>query len=282
MYTLKIENQNGDILDITNDQNYDVFKIDGLTPPNATLNFSELANYDGGIYNSSQLEMRNIVLYIKIHNPAEKNRINLYKYFPVKKQIRLHYENDHRKVYIDGYVETFECDLFAMNETVQISILCSNPYWIDSETIKLTFSKIEKLFEFPFSIPEEGIEFSTIVDYKTQFFNNSGSEIGISIEFKANADRILNPRFYNRTTQKFFGLNFDMRKGDVIRISTIKGNKFVKLIRNGIESNIINTRQNASSWLTLIPGTNELSYEADKGEINLDVVMTAYRYYEGV
>ncbi len=282
MYTLKIENQNGDILDITNDQNYDVFKIDGLTPPNVTLNFSELANYDGGIYNSAQLGMRNVVLYIKIHNPAEKNRINLYNYFPLKKRIRLYYENEHRNVYIDGYVESFESDLFSINETMQISILCDNPYWIDTEKIRINFSKIEKLFEFPFMISEEGIEFSSLIDDKTQFFNNTGTEIGILIEFKANDNRILNPKFYNRTTQKFFGLNFDMQQGDTIRISTIKGNKYVKLIRNGAESNIINSRQSGSSWLTLVPGTNELSYESDEGENNLDVIMTAYKYYEGV
>lgn len=282
MYNVKIENQNGEILDLYTNPAYTVFKIDGLTPPDATLNFSELANYDGGTYNSSHLEMRNIVLYIKIHNPAEENRIELYKYFPSKKQIRIYYKNEHRDVYIDGRVEKFECDPFTMNEIAQISILCGNPYWIDSETIKLTFSKIEKLFEFPFAISEDGIEFSRIIKDNTNYFNNSGSEIGMLIEFTAKANGILNPKFYNRTAQKFFGVNFTMNDGDIIQISTFKGNKFVKLIRNGIESNIINTRQNGSEWLTLISGTNELSYESDEGENNLDVVMTAYKYYEGV
>ena len=102
------------------------------------------------------------------------------------------------------------------------------------------------------------------------------------IEFTAKANQILNPRFYNRTTQKYFGVNFDMNDGDIIQISTFKGNKFVKLIRKGIESNIIDKRQAGSEWLTLTPGTNELTFEADEGEINLDVKMTTYRYFEGV
>lgn len=282
MYTLKVENKNGDILNLSTNPAYTVFKIDGLTPVDASLNFSELANFDGAIYNSGRLGTRNIVLYIKIHNPAEENRIGLYKYFPPKNQVRIYYKNDHRDVYIDGYVEKFECDLFSVNEFVQVSILCPLPYWIDSEKTEITFNHIESLFEFPFAISEEGIEFSRIIKDNTNYFNNSGSEIGLLIEFTAKANQILNPRFYNRTTQKYFGVNFDMNDGDIIQISTFKGNKFVKLIRKGIESNIIDKRQAGSEWLTLTPGTNELTFESDEGEINLDVKMTTYRYFEGV
>ena len=169
-----------------------------------------------------------------------------------------------------------------MNEFVQVSILCPLPYWIDSEKTEITFNHIESLFEFPFAISEEGIEFSRIIKDNTNYFNNSGSEIGLLIEFTAKANQILNPRFYNRTTQKYFGVNFDMNDGDIIQISTFKGNKFVKLIRKGIESNIIDKRQSGSEWLTLTPGTNELTFEADEGEINLDAKMTTYRYFEGV
>lgn len=282
MYTLKIENKNGDILNLSTNPAYDVFKIDGLTPVDASLNFSELANFDGAIYNSGRLGKRNIVLYIKIHNPAEENRIGLYKYFPPKNQVRIYYKNDHRDVYIDGYVEKFECDLFSVNEFVQVSVLCPLPYWIDAEKTEINFNHIESLFEFPFAISEEGIEFSRIIKDNTNYFNNSGTEIGLLIEFTAKTNQILNPRFYNRTTQKFFGVNFDMNDGDIIQISTFKGNKFVKLIRKGAESNIIDKRQAGSEWLTLTPGTNELTFEADEGEINLDVKMTTYRYFEGV
>lgn len=282
MYTLKIENKIGDILNLSANKAYTVFKIDGLTPVDASLNFSELANFDGAMYNSGRLGTRNIVIYIKIHNPAEENRIELYKYFSPKNQVRVYYKNEHRDVYIDGYVEKFECDPFTMNESAQISILCPFPYWIDAEKSEIDFSHIENLFEFPFSISEEGIEFSRIIKDNTNYFNNSGSEIGLLIEFTAKSNKILNPRFYNRTTQKFFGVNFDMNDGDIIQISTFKGNKFVKLIRQGEEINIIDKRQAGSEWLTLIPGTNELTCEADEGETNLDAKMTTYRYFEGV
>ena len=126
MYTLKVENQKGEILDLTGSPSYDVLKIDGLNPPSASINFSTMANFDGSIYNSAQLGNRNIVLTIKVYNPVETNRINLYKYFQMKKKIRVYYENNTRSVYADGYVETFENDYFTINQTIQISILCPN------------------------------------------------------------------------------------------------------------------------------------------------------------
>ena len=69
-----------------------------------------MANFDGGKYNSGQLEMRNLVLTVKIYPEIETNRINLYKYFPSKKIVRIYYQNETRDVYIDGMVETVEID----------------------------------------------------------------------------------------------------------------------------------------------------------------------------
>ena len=282
MYRLKIKNQNGDILNLTENNAYDVLKVEGLNPPPASLNYSEISNYDGSIYNSGRLENRNIVLTIKIHNPAEENRIALYKYFQMKKVVRIYYENNTRSVYIDGRIETFECDYFSINETVQISIICNDPYWKEDQITEIEFSRVISLFEFPMDIPPEGIEFSRIETLLSTFINNSEIETGVTIEFRANTNHILNPKFINRTTQEFFKVIFDMNKSDVIRINTRRGNKSVTLIRNGIETNIINNMVRGSSWIQLAPGTNELSYECDEGAENLSVYLSTYKCYEGV
>lgn len=282
MFNLSVRNTKGEILDLTNDSRYSLYQIDGLNPTPATLNFSQLANYDGSIYNSGQLGNRNIVLYIKIHNDAESNRINLYKYFQLKKMIRIFYENNTRSVYIDGYVETFEIEYFSMNEIVQISIVCPNPYWKADEETQLDFSNTIDLFEFPFSIPVEGIEFSRIESITTTYIDSGEIETGITIEFIANSNQILNPKFINRTTQEYFVLNFDMNEGDVIRINTRRGEKSVILIRDAVETNIINNIQTGSKWVHLEPGINELSYECDEGQLNLTVHVITTKCYEGV
>lgn len=282
MYTLKVESQSGEILDFTNNKNYDVLKIDGLTPPSASLNFSTLANFDGSIYNSGQLGNRNVVLTIKVHNDVEANRINLYRFFKVKKKVRLYYTNGLRDVYIDGYVEIFEGDLFVINEQIQVSIICPNPYWKENKSTLIEFSKTVDLFEFPFAIEEEGIEFSKIESSVIKTIDAGSVDTGITIELHALTNQILNPKIYNRTSQTFFGINFDMNVGDTIRINTIRGEKSVVLIRDGAEINIINNLMRGSTWIQLIPGNNEISYECDEGASNLIVKITMTKCFEGV
>lgn len=282
MYEVSVENHLGERLDLSISPSYDVLKIDGLSPPPATLNFSTMANFDGGKFNSGQLETRNIVFTIKIYPNVEENRIGLYKYFPSKKTIRIHYKNDRRDVYIDGIVETVEIDPFSINEIAQISIICPDPYWKESTESRLNFSNVISLFEFPFSIPAEGIEFSRIQKLTTVFFNNGEVETGITIEFQATTDQILNPKFINRTTQEYFGLNVDMTEGDLIRINTRRGEKSVILIHDGTETNIIGNRQTGSKWIQLVGGPNELSYECDSGAQNLIVRVYTHILYGGI
>ena len=282
MYTCKIRNQKGEILNLTNSSSYEILKITGLNPPPALINFSNIPNFDGSTYNSARLNNRNIVLTIKIHSPVEQNRIRLYQFFQMKRLIRIYYQNDSRDVYIDGYIETFDFDLFTINETVQISVLCPNPYWKENDVTVVELSSIIPLFEFPFAIEEEGIEFSRLQDYFVTCTNNGDVEVGIIIEFTAIANQVLNPRLFNRTTQEFFAMDFDMKAGDVIRINTQRGEKSVILIRDGEQTNVINDMNQESTWLQLVPGMNELSYESDEGRSDLDVKVTLTKCYEGV
>ena len=73
-----------------------------------------------------------------------------------------------------------------------------------------------------------------------------------------------------------------MNEGDTIRINTIRGEKSVVLIRDGAEINLINKVMQGSTWIQLIPGNNEISYECDAGSANVIVTVTATKCFEGV
>lgn len=282
MYVLTVETEKGEKLNFQTNPYYDILKIDGLQPPATALNFSEIAGFDGSQYNSGRSQNRNIVLTIKIYPDVEANRIALYHYFQTKKSIKIYYENGVRNVFIDGIVETFECDLFVQNEQAVVSIVCPSPYWKDVKTAELTFSNTSDLFEFPFAIDSAGVEFSTLSGSTTANIYNSDVEKGCVIEFIANTNYILNPRFLNLTTGEYIGANVDMEKGDVIRINTIRGEKSIVLIKDGEEKNILYTMQNGAKWVQLAAGENILSYEADEGAENLSVLVRSTNYYEGV
>ncbi len=282
MYSLIVENEKGDRLELTNNRNYDVLDVSGTNPPVAAINTVNVAGLDGSWFNSSKVEQRNIVITLNIHHPIEQNRLTLYNFFRVKRRVKLYYTNAHRRVYIEGYVESFENNPWSQLQQPQISIICPDPFWKAIASTSIDFSSSFALFEFPFSIPAEGIEFSrrqTLVTIKADV---GEIETGGIIRFTATTNQILNPKFYNRTTQKFFGIDFDMYEGDVITVNSQQGEKSVTLLRSGVTTNLLPDRTVGSTWLTFVPGINELSYGADEGAANLKASLTVVKKYEGV
>ena len=53
MYTLKVENQYGEVLELTHNPNYTIKLIDGIDPPDAVFGTARNANADGSIINSA-------------------------------------------------------------------------------------------------------------------------------------------------------------------------------------------------------------------------------------
>lgn len=281
MYTLIVENKRGEQLELTHNENYDVLEVDGLNPPTAAINTVEIANVDGARFNSSRIETRNIVIRLNIKPPIETNRIALYKYFRVKRYIKIYYQNEHRDVFTEGYIETFENNLFGMTQQPQISVICPNPFWQDTHDTHAVFSDLVSLFEFPFSIAVEGIEFSRIERLTSTYINIGEVASGAVIRMHAAAE-VVNPTFYNNTTNEFFGVTVTMQTGDLIVIDTNVGHKSVTLIRSGTVTNLLPNRQNGSKWIQFEPGENRISYSADEGQAHLDVTVTAVQKFEGV
>lgn len=282
MYHLIVENEKGQQLELTNNRNYDVLEIAGTNPPAAAINTVNVAGFDGSRFNGSRVEQRNIVITLNIHHPIEANRLALYNIFRVKRWVKLYYKNSHRDVYIEGYVESFENNPWTQAQQPQISIICPNPFWLSTADTTVNFSNSNAAFEFPFSIPAEGIEFSTLEQITSAVVNVGEIETGGIIQFHATTNQILNPKFYNRTTNAFFGLDFDMYQGDVITVNTNQGEKSVTLLRGGVTTNILADRTEGSTWLTFEPGENEISFGADEGAANLEVSLTITQKFEGV
>lgn len=102
MFKFGVQNDKGEALELTDNPNYNVVKITGLTPAGCTINTAAVTGMDGEELNSIRINKRNITITIIPEYPIEENRNALYRYFPEKKKIRLFYENSTRSVYIDG------------------------------------------------------------------------------------------------------------------------------------------------------------------------------------
>lgn len=282
MFSLTVENINGEKLQLTNTDNYAVTSITGLNPAPANINTSKLATNDGSIFNSSSVNQRNIVITIYIRRSIEQNRIALYKFFKPKHYVKIYYSNDSRDVFIEGYVETFDGDLFSRSEKFQISIICPSPFFKSTDETSVILSNVTSAFKFPFSIGTEGIPFSQINDINLATLTNRGDvESGLTIEMYANGT-VTNPTIYNVTTSEFFKLNYTLNFGNMARITTQKGQKSVKLLIYGVERNLINYIGENSIWLQASVGENEFTLTAESGVSNLTTTIRQTNLFEGV
>ena len=165
MYKVIIENKYGEQLQLTDTPDY-ITKVTGLSPVTSNIITSPVANYGGERFVSSRKQKRNIVLTIYPQEPVETNRINLYKYIKSDDFIRVYYKNKTRDVYIDGYVESFDLDLFERTQRAQVSIICPQPNFIDMSSQTVDNSSTIKQFYCPFNT--ELVE-GTLVDNELQF-----------------------------------------------------------------------------------------------------------------
>lgn len=282
MFRVIVENKRGNKLAFTQNEKYTITAINGLGAPNAVINTADVGQFDGQRFNSSKVSMRNITMNIVISGDVEANRIALYQIFKAKEWIRFRYRNGLRDVYIDGYIESAPVNLFSQKQEVQVSILCPEPFFKAAEEIIDDMNLVISLFYFPFSFEESGEAISEYNEVAEKVVLNSGDiENGMTIELKA-IGKVVNPKVISSDTLEFFGLNFTMENGDVILVSTEKGNKTVRLIRDGIETNIFNYIMKDISWLQLKAGDNVFVFEAEAGAEYLEVTFRHRNFYEGV
>lgn len=270
-----------------------ISQITGIGPGKANINTVSLASDDGGIYNSARLEIRNIVLTlgfyqsVSLKNSIEDARQLTYKYFPTKRPLTLIFETDNRSLYIDGYVESNEPDIFSDKETTQISIICPDPKFYNAiGSSYIDFSGIESLFEFPYSnesLTEDLTEFGTfVVNVDKELFYDGDEETGVTIHIHPKSS-VTGLRIANIATNENISIDdtaisnitgAGISAYDEIYINTVKGKKSATLTRAGVTYNIINALGRNPGWFQLVKGRNVFTYTATTGAI--DTVITIY------
>lgn len=286
MFNLRIENTSGQSITLTkNENNFQVYNIEGLNPPTAQINISTIAGMNGSKYNSSRLNERNLVIYIKLRGNIETNRSILYSYFPTAEWCKIYYENGLRNVYIEGYIESNEVSPFTNNEIMQVSIVCPNPYFKDAQLIVDDISKVIQKFKFPFSINiNEPIPYSTIeLEQVKNIVNASESETGLIInaQFGGEVEEL---EIRNTVTGESLTLNYSFEENDTLVIDCNKGSKAITLTRDGMEYNLIPYLQRGSTFFQLRTGDNKFTYLADEGVSDqlVSIQFSHYNVYRGV
>jgi hypothetical protein len=294
-YTAKIQTAQGEILQLNDQESkWVVLDIQGLSPAPSQIAMSEIYGMDGARENSAKIGTRNIVIYLKLNGDVEENRIELYRYFPQKKRVRFYYKTRTRDVYIDGLVETVECDPYSQNVVMQISIICPDPFFRDTAETVVELQNSAAGFTFPFSINQgEPIE---VGSYEA----NRTTEIDILTTNETPFELFVEPletlntwtafRLQNLLTGELIGQSgwpvaLEMFvPGDVLYINTDPHRPQFIATRGTAVYNRIPAMDSGSTFFQLHPGQNVFGYKTSPGTdaSKISVTMKYRNLYRGV
>lgn len=219
--------------------------IEGLDPVRATIVSSSFAQLDGGQYQSSRRDERNIKIALGLYpdyltETVRSLRKRLYRYFMTKSEVNLRfYDSDGLVVEIAGRVESLDTVLFSDTPEAVISILCFNPDFAELNSEVLSGTTVETSTE-------------TTVVY-------DGS-VETGIQFKIFPDRSVSEfTVYHRPPDgslRQLDFSSPLIAGDEVTVSTAPGAKSATLKRSGVDTSVLYALSPQSNWIELQPGTN--------------------------
>ena len=283
MFELRLENKNGDIVNINDNVNYIVTHVSGLTPPSASLFTVKSPNRKGAKHNGSTLNERQIIITIKILGDVETNRNALYPWIDTEQYCKIHYRNNLKNVYCEGYVEDCPIDVFTESEIISLAIVCGNPYWHDLTEISTEISAILKHFTIPFAIEREGMPFSTLRPNTETVIFNGGSDTGVKFYIRTTGI-VENLAIYDSAdVSKQFLLRYTIPANWIIVIDTDGSPKTCKAYKpDGTVQNMMPFIGANPTWFELKKGYNKFSYTAEIGATHVSISVRFTNKYLGV
>jgi hypothetical protein len=262
---------------VTDHSGFVIENIDGLGPVDADINMTEMA-IDGDHFNSARIGKRNIVFdlvyYGEYGNDIQGVRRRSYSLFPTKKRVFIEVATDDRTVWTVGNVEKNEPDIFSKDCKSQVSILCGDPKWYDSDGAKTTtFTQVETT-DPPFYYGEINYEYDSVA---------VGGILTITFgsDITGSNDPILRVSCENATFDIYAPKN-GFKNGDTLAISSIPGNKYcIWTDETEAEINALHLLSKDPDWITVEPGGCNIMVTGSTNAIK-SVVFENPICYEGV
>ncbi len=254
MYDWRVE-MNTLTLDLTNNEDKWILdKVKGTSPVSAAFNETTMIGVDGVTLNGSKRSKRNLVFTLYIEGDCEANRDELYQFFTPKNSLRLYCDTPYKKVYIDGVVETCECDPYTQSQVMQVSILCPDPQFKNVEAMDTHNVTTSGGITFPFSIEHDEVITlgETFLNNQVILYNNGRTEVGfnVNIELLSDTNKVL---LYNvDNPNEYIGFAGEFVKGDVLHIDTnARIRNRATITRNGTTTSMMNKLIAGSTWIKL-------------------------------
>ena len=156
-----------------------------------------------------------------------------------------------------------------------VSFECFDPFWMDQDETILNVETWEGTFEFEFELTSTGIEFATKGLNELQLNNYGNVEAPLEVYFKGPA---LNPSI-TLNDGKFIKVNRTLADNEVLYICTAFGKKAVQVISNGEIEQAYHYIDIDSTFFSLDPGTNKISYSTEGDFLPQSVIIKYKCHY---
>ena len=171
--------------------------------------------------------------------------------------------------YSSNYLENNEivCKFLVSGE-------CNQPLFMLASPDVVTKSVAQEVPFFPATFVEEGIVFGFIPAIDLENLVNYGDvSAGFVAKLVANG-AVTKPVITNSTTGDLIELNIELLEEDILEVSTLLGDKYIKLTRAGATTDEFKALTKTSTLFELVAGVNSLVVTATTGDVNLEVEVT--------
>lgn len=295
MYTVKMIS-GGKICEFSRASGIFPTSLKGAASIDQTVTLASSAQLDGSFVQATRIERRTLTLTLQpLRRDAWKAfRRQLTELFPPHEPVRLVVSRDGSSRSISGYLNgrvEIEEGTGWVDKRVALTITCPQPFFEDEAEQEIAFRQIVPLFSFPLSsfVSESYNEITetnerTVAGTATGMMvttdarylvNNGEAEIGIRARIEAFAGPVVNPSISDgtRTVRALATLEV----GDVLEISTVPGEKYVRL--NGENYMFFDK---SSIFFAMPKGVSEITVDADEGLDNARSAVYYRRKYGGV
>lgn len=246
-----------------NDDPIQVKNIDGLGPVKAEITTTPFATGRGELYQGGSTGKRNIVLTLglnpdfAVYPSMFSLRQILYRYLLPEQWTKLRFYSDEiPPVEIEGYVESFEPNIFSEDPEVVISIICPDPDFVAEATV-LTGTVTELLGEGP--------EFEYIGTIETGLeLKVESSEDNTSF----NGQLVITMAVPGLPEQYFYVDPVLIDATQYFKLSTAKPKRVQSIpIGGGDPINLLSNVPGSATWLKIRPGQNQIDVNAPADEV---------------
>lgn len=161
---------------------------------------------------------------------------------------------------------------FSLDPDLVLDLHCPDPFFYDVSDYQKNLAEIVPCFGFPWRVTAaSGICMGYRMYTDTTLFENIGIRpVGFTVKFVASRGAAEGFTFENVRTGEYIRVHTALALGDVLEISTVWGNKYVRL--NGAD--IYDAADITSGFFELAVGENYLTYAIDAGKTNVDVYLS--------